>query len=162
MSRRAQPVYMIGVAAELCEVHPQTLRQYERLGLVTPARVGRKNRLYSEEDIARVRQIQRLTQDMGVNLAGVEIILRLLDDMDLLRDEYQSRMDGYVRDVESFLAEAFKNSQAPVRSGGSIIPVPKAEFPSRRWGPAGWEKREAGSLPTISAKDAPPDPSETS
>ncbi|MEQ1936566.1 MAG: MerR family transcriptional regulator, partial [Fimbriimonadaceae bacterium] len=80
-----QPVYMIGVAAQLCNVHPQTLRQYERLGLVIPSRVGAKNRLYSESDILRVRRIQRLTQQMGVNLAGVELILRLLEDMESLK-----------------------------------------------------------------------------
>ncbi len=134
MSQRSQPVYMIGVAAELCSVHPQTLRQYERLGLVTPTRAGKKNRLYSEDDIARVRQIQRLTQDMGVNLAGVEIILRLLDDMSDLQTEYQTRMDDYVREVERFLSEAFRNSNAPVRSGGSIIPAPKVVFQPRAWG----------------------------
>ena len=85
MRTENQPVYMIGVAAQLCGVHPQTLRQYERLGLVVPARVGAKNRLYSEADIRRVRRIQRLTQDMGVNLAGVELILKLLDDMEEIR-----------------------------------------------------------------------------
>jgi MerR family transcriptional regulator/heat shock protein HspR len=73
---------MAGVAAQLCGIHPQTLRQYERLGLVSPQRAGAKNRLYSENDIRRVKRIQRLTQEMGVNLAGVELILRLLEDME--------------------------------------------------------------------------------
>ncbi|HOP80831.1 MAG TPA: MerR family transcriptional regulator, partial [Armatimonadota bacterium] len=63
-----EPVYMIGVAAKLCEVHPQTLRMYERLGLIRPRRAGTKNRLYSQADIERLQQIQRLTQEMGVNL----------------------------------------------------------------------------------------------
>ena len=71
MKHENQPVYMIGVAAQLCNVHPQTLRQYERLGLVVPSRAGAKNRLYSESDILRVRRIQRLTQELGVNLAVV-------------------------------------------------------------------------------------------
>lgn len=83
---KTEPLYLIGVAARLCEMHPQTLRMYERLGLVQPARIGMKNRLYSEADIERLRQIQRLTQDMGVNLAGVEIILDLLDKMQQLRE----------------------------------------------------------------------------
>ena len=87
-----QPVYMIGIAAKLCNVHPQTLRQYERIGLVIPARVGAKNRLYSERDIHRVRRIQRLTQGLGVNLAGVEIILRLLDQMEETRQDFERHL----------------------------------------------------------------------
>jgi MerR family transcriptional regulator/heat shock protein HspR len=84
------PLYTISIAARLVRIdrpgepiHPQTLRMYERLGLVAPQRVG-KNRLYSERDIERLRQIQRLTQDMGVNLAGVEIILGLLERIETL------------------------------------------------------------------------------
>ena len=76
----AEPVYVISVAAALVGMHPQTLRLYERVGLVKPARRG-ANRLYSDRDIDRLRQIQRLTQDMGVNLAGVEIILRMQDQV---------------------------------------------------------------------------------
>src|SRR5438128_1072983 len=82
------PVYVISIAARLVEMHPQTLRLYERLGLLKPARQG-LNRLYSEYDIARLRQIQRLTQDMGVNLAGVEIILNLLEKIEELQDELE-------------------------------------------------------------------------
>ena len=77
-----EPLYTISIAAKLIRIerpdeplHPQTLRMYERLGLVTPQRVG-KNRLYSDYDVQRVRQIQALT-DLGVNLAGVEIILEI-------------------------------------------------------------------------------------
>lgn len=80
------PVYVISVAAELVSMHPQTLRLYERVGLMKPARRG-SNRLYSERDIDRLRQIQRLTQDMGVNLAGVEIILNLLQQVNELQQE---------------------------------------------------------------------------
>ncbi len=81
-----EPVYVISVAADLVSMHPQTLRLYERVGLVKPARRG-SNRLYSERDIDRLRQIQRLTQDMGVNLAGVEIILNLLEQITQMQDE---------------------------------------------------------------------------
>lgn len=81
-----EPVYVISVAADLVSMHPQTLRLYERVGLVKPARRG-SNRLYSERDIDRLRQIQRLTQDMGVNLAGVEIILNLLEQINQMQDE---------------------------------------------------------------------------
>jgi MerR family transcriptional regulator/heat shock protein HspR len=82
-----EPVYLISVAARKCGLHPQTLRLYERLGLIQPHRVGNSKRLYSEADIARLRRIQRLTQQMGVNLAGVEIILRLLDRIEQMNRE---------------------------------------------------------------------------
>ena len=81
-----EPVYMIGVVASLTQMHAQTIRLYERLGLVTPLRRN-KNRLYSEADVERLRQIRRLTQDMGVNLAGVEVILDLLDRLERLQGE---------------------------------------------------------------------------
>ena len=94
---REEPLYLISVAARLCEVHPQTLRLYERMGLIKPQRIGRKNRLYSDADIRRLRQIQRFTQDMGVNLAGVEVILNLLQQMDELRRHMEQEMD-HMRD----------------------------------------------------------------
>lgn len=125
MRRTNQPVYMIGVAAELCGVHPQTLRQYERLGLVAPSRVGAKNRLYSDEDVARVRRIQRLTQQLGVNLAGVEIILRLLDDMEDMRLDLEQQMTEYAAEVERRVQQMLANTTAPVRADEPLLPVPK-------------------------------------
>lgn len=119
---------MIGVAAELCKVHPQTLRQYERLGLVVPARVGSKNRLYSETDIERVRQIQRLTQELGVNLAGVEIILRLLDDMESIRVDFDDQIQNYIKEVEQRFQAYIANSNAPIRTDAPSFPVPKIEL----------------------------------
>ena len=80
------PVYMIGVVAELTQMHAQTIRLYERLGLVTPKRKN-KNRLYSESDVERLRQIRRFTQDMRVNLAGVEVILNLLEKLEQTQEE---------------------------------------------------------------------------
>ena len=120
-----RPVYMIGVAAELCGVHPQTLRQYERLGLVVPSRVGAKNRLYSDEDVLRVRRIQRLTQQMGVNLAGVEIILRLLDDMEDLHRDLEQQMNDYAAEVERRVQSLLANTSAPVRADEPLLPVPR-------------------------------------
>jgi MerR family transcriptional regulator, heat shock protein HspR len=119
-----QPVYMIGVAAQLCNVHPQTLRQYERLGLVVPSRAGAKNRLYSEADIMRVRRIQRLTQELGVNLAGVEIILRLLDDMDDMRTDLERQLSEYVSDAERRIVSMMENTKIPIRKDESLLPVP--------------------------------------
>ncbi|WP_027892979.1 heat shock protein transcriptional repressor HspR, fused homodimer type [Calidithermus chliarophilus] len=79
---KERPVYVISVAAELVDMHPQTLRLYERKGLVKPRRSGGKTRLYSERDVEKLREIRRLTQELGVNLAGVEEIIRLRDELD--------------------------------------------------------------------------------
>ena len=123
-----QPLYMIGVASQLCGVHPQTLRQYERLGLVVPARVGAKNRLFSEADIRRVQRIQRLTQDLGVNLAGVEIILKLLDQMDEARAEMEQMFDEYRQEAERRLQSMMTQSNVPVRKDEPLLPVPKVRW----------------------------------
>jgi MerR family transcriptional regulator/heat shock protein HspR len=80
-----EPYYAIGVAARLVDLHPQTLRYYEARGLVVPQRSRGNMRLYSPHDIERLRKITRLTQELGVNLAGVEIILRLSEQMEALR-----------------------------------------------------------------------------
>lgn len=126
-----QPVYMIGVAAQLCGVHPQTLRQYERLGLVVPNRAGAKNRLYSENDIRRVRRIQQLTQEMGVNLAGVEIILRLLDDMDEMRRDMEQQMEDYVVEAERRIMTLLDNPKTPIRRDERLLPVPNIRLRTR-------------------------------
>lgn len=114
---------MIGVAAQLCNVHPQTLRQYERLGLVIPSRAGAKNRLYSESDIRQVKRIQRLTQELGVNLAGVEIILRLLDEIDDMRRDVEQQMAAYVEEAERRLSSMMLNRNVPIRKDESLLPV---------------------------------------
>ena len=75
------PRYMIGVAAELVGMHPQTLRMYEQKGLVRPGRTAGNTRLYSDADVERLRLIQRLTSELGLNLAGVESVLRLEDEL---------------------------------------------------------------------------------
>jgi len=80
------PVYAISVAAQIAGMHPQTLRQYDRLGLVSPDRTSGRNRLYSLRDIARLREVARLTGD-GVNLAGIQRILALETENDRLRSE---------------------------------------------------------------------------
>lgn len=120
----SQPVYMIGVASKLCGVHPQTLRQYERLGLLNPSRIGSKNRLYSETDVLRVRRIQRLTQQLGVNLAGVEIILRLLDDMDDMRRDMEFQFEEYRVEAERRIQQLLVNSNLPIRRDEQLLPTP--------------------------------------
>lgn len=84
-----EPVYYISVAARLISAHPQTLRMYERAGLVMPRRTPQGLRLYSERDVERLRQIQRLTQELGVNLAGVDVVLKLLDRISDLQAEVE-------------------------------------------------------------------------
>jgi MerR family transcriptional regulator/heat shock protein HspR len=76
-----RPIYMISVAAELVGVHPQTLRLYENKGLVRPKRTPGGTRLYSEADVERLQIVQRLTTEVGLNLAGVELVLRLEDEL---------------------------------------------------------------------------------
>lgn len=85
-----EPVYLISVVAKILEIHPQTLRQYEREGLVAPGRTDGKMRLYSQRDIDKIKMILRLTRDLGVNLAGVDIILRLKDKLDDQDKEIES------------------------------------------------------------------------
>ncbi|MGX7681940.1 heat shock protein transcriptional repressor HspR [Jatrophihabitans sp. DSM 45814] len=79
-------VFVISVAAELAGMHPQTLRQYDRLGLVSPGRTAGRGRRYSARDIARLREVQRLSQEEGVNLAGIKRIMDLENQVDALRD----------------------------------------------------------------------------
>ena len=100
-----EPVYMISIAAKLCEMHPQTLRLYERVGLIKPQRISMKNRMYSDADIERLRQIQRLTHDLGVNLAGVEVILRLLEQMEEMRQHMEEEAERLHAELEAHLRE---------------------------------------------------------
>src|ERR671915_527210 len=81
----ARGVYMISVAAELAGMHPQTLRIYEARGLITPKRSPKNTRLYSQDDVERLRRIQELTNEVGVNLAGVEKVFELESEMDAMR-----------------------------------------------------------------------------
>jgi MerR family transcriptional regulator, heat shock protein HspR len=81
----ARGVYMISVAAELAGMHPQTLRIYETRGLITPKRSPKNTRLYSEDDVERLRRIQELTGELGMNLAGVERVFELEEEMERMR-----------------------------------------------------------------------------
>ena len=105
-----RPRYMISVAAELVGMHPQTLRVYEEKGLVRPQRTAGNTRLYSEADLDRLRLIQRLTTELGLNLAGVEVVMRMEDELRRaraqierlqleMRDEIQNIHKQYRRDL---------------------------------------------------------------
>jgi len=97
-SDHGRPRYMISVAAELVGMHPQTLRIYEQKGLVRPKRTAGNTRLYSDEDIERLQLIQRLTTEIGLNLAGVERVLHLEDELARMRRRID-RMEREMRDT---------------------------------------------------------------
>lgn len=82
-----EPVYLISVVAKILDIHPQTLRQYERENLICPSRSNGRIRLYSQRDIDKIKLILRLTRELGVNLAGVDIILRLKNNVDEMEQE---------------------------------------------------------------------------
>jgi len=103
-----EPVYLISVVAKALNIHPQTLRQYEREGLVTPSRTNGKMRLYSQRDIDRINLILRLTRDLGVNLAGVDIILQFKDKID--------EMENEIEDLRAKLHKAQNSSNIPVKN----------------------------------------------
>src|SRR5579872_3462153 len=85
--------FTISIAAELVNVHQQTLRHYERLGLIEPTRGKGEIRYYSPQDIDRIQQIRRLVEELGVNLAGVEVILNMRDQMERMRREFSETVD---------------------------------------------------------------------
>ena len=97
MSDRSKPLYMIGVVAEMLKVHPQTLRFYEKKGLVRPGRTEGQTRMYSEEDLEEIARLLRLTRDLGVNLAGVEIILKMRRRIIEMQGQIEDLL-GYVRE----------------------------------------------------------------
>jgi MerR family transcriptional regulator, heat shock protein HspR len=123
-----EPVYVISIAARLADVHPQTLRIYERKGLINPARVHNRRR-YSEADIEQCRLIQEMTQDMGINLAGVKMIMDMRERMEGMHARMQSleeELEGLrwsLEDRVRQVRESFRND---------IVPVPRGELVLRR------------------------------
>lgn len=118
-----RPLFMIGIAAELAGVHPQTLRIYERKRLVEPKRTGGNTRLYSENDIERLRLIQSLTQDEGINLAGVVRILELEDERTRLMAEVES-----MREEMRAMKRAIIEEELLATRRTAIVPVPRKYF----------------------------------
>jgi MerR family transcriptional regulator/heat shock protein HspR len=108
---------MISAVAEQYSVHPQTLRLYEREGLLTPSRSEGNTRLYTDEDLERLEVILQLTREFGVNLAGVEIILNMRQKMEMM----QLQMEEFVSSLNSELAIHLQTPEKPERS--SLIPV---------------------------------------
>ena len=89
-----EPCFVISVAARIVGVHAQTLRHYERVGLIWPSRTGGRQRLYSMADIERLRQLKTLTEDMGLNLAGAEVALKLMNRIEELEDQVKQLTDA--------------------------------------------------------------------
>jgi MerR family transcriptional regulator/heat shock protein HspR len=116
-----RPRYMISVAADLVGMHPQTLRIYESKGLVRPQRTAGNTRLYSDADLDRLKLIQRLTTELGLNLAGVEHVLRLEDELRRMR----ARMDRLERDMRAAVEAVHKNYRrdlVPVSQITTLVP----------------------------------------
>ncbi len=121
---RDRALFMISIAAELAELHPQTLRMYERRGLIRPQRSNKRTRLYSMADVERLRRIQELTSELGLNLAGVERVLELEDQLE--------RTQLKVRELEEALVElslrAEEEAERIHRSyRRELVPAPRME-----------------------------------
>jgi len=100
-----EPVYLISVVASILDIHPQTLRQYEKEGLIEPSRTQGRMRLYSQRDIDKIKFVLQLTRKMGINLAGVDVILKLKQQMDAMSTEIQ--------DLREELSKVNRNGSVP-------------------------------------------------
>ncbi|MBI1848470.1 MAG: MerR family transcriptional regulator [Candidatus Rokubacteria bacterium] len=125
MTDRGRPLYMIGVVAEMLKVHPQTLRFYEKKGLVRPSRTVGRTRMYSDEDVQALARLLHLSRDLGVNLAGVEIIVKMRRRMLDMQKQIEDLLD-YVRRTggEVPAATGSEPREALVRAAsGQLRPV---------------------------------------
>ena len=137
-------VFMISVAAELAEMHPQTLRMYEARGLIEPKRSPKGTRLYSHADVERLRRIQQMTADMGMNLAGVERVFELEEQLHAMSAKVrrlEKRAGQLAREVERLeeLRRSLRAEIVPYVRGGAIVratpPQPAFRIPVERRGP---------------------------
>jgi MerR family transcriptional regulator/heat shock protein HspR len=112
-------VFMISVAAELAEMHPQTLRMYEARGLIEPQRSPKGTRLYSHADVERLRRIQQMTAELGLNLAGVEKVIALEDQLEKMRERMRS-LESRARALEQEMAEEVERVRRSFRA--EIVP----------------------------------------
>jgi MerR family transcriptional regulator, heat shock protein HspR len=118
--RKSKGAYMISAVAEMYDIHPQTLRLYEREGLLKPSRTEGNTRLYTEEDLQRLEFILNLARDLGVNIAGMAIILQMRERM----EEMNRQMQEFVRFVQQEVAFRASHAQADPRQG-AIVPIRK-------------------------------------
>jgi MerR family transcriptional regulator/heat shock protein HspR len=126
---RRRGVFMISVAAELAEMHPQTLRMYEARGLITPKRSPKNTRLYSYEDVERLRRIQQMTAHEGLNLAGVETVLLLERELERARAEV-ARMRERAAEIEAQMDRELERVRRSLRA--EIVPYGAYESATRR------------------------------
>jgi MerR family transcriptional regulator/heat shock protein HspR len=126
-------VFMISVAAELAEMHPQTLRMYEARGLITPKRSPKNTRLYSQADVELLRRIQRMTSEEGLNLAGVETVLDLEQRLERMRAEI-ARMRKRAAEMETKMTEELERLRKSI--GGELVPYGAYEPEKMRRAPA--------------------------
>jgi len=125
VTTKSKPLYMIGVVADMLKIHPQTLRTYEKKGLIRPSRTVGRTRMYSPEDVEEIALVTRLTRDLGANLAGIEIILKMRRRMVDMQAQIEDLM-SYVRaDVaQSHDPAARGKGEALVRAAsGHLAPV---------------------------------------
>ncbi len=117
MASREHRLFMISVVSEMLGVHPQTLRLYEREGFIKPRRSGGNTRLYSEDDVEKIEMIMRLTRELGVNLAGVEVILSMREKMETMHREMEETIQQLRQELEHEIRrrEEMKNALVPVR-----------------------------------------------
>ncbi|HEY4365334.1 MAG TPA: helix-turn-helix transcriptional regulator [Bryobacteraceae bacterium] len=126
MAKKSKAAYMISAVAEQYEIHPQTLRLYEREGLLKPSRSEGNTRLYTDDDLERLEVILKLTRDLGVNLAGVEIILNMRERM----EEMQVQIQQFVASLNTEIHQRTRPSAAP-QSATSLIPVIQIRRPKK-------------------------------
>jgi MerR family transcriptional regulator/heat shock protein HspR len=115
-----RPRYMISVAADIVGMHPQTLRIYESKGLIRPKRTAGNTRLYSEADIERLRLIQQLTNDLGLNLAGVEQVMQLQDELERMRRTL-NRMEREMREAISQVHRQYRRELVPWKAPNDLM-----------------------------------------
>jgi MerR family transcriptional regulator/heat shock protein HspR len=118
MAKKSKAAYMISAVAEQYQIHPQTLRLYEREGLLKPSRSEGNTRLYTDQDLERLEVILKLTRDLGVNLAGVEIVLNMRERM----EEMQRQIEEFVSSLNNEINQRARPSAAS-QPGVSLIPV---------------------------------------
>jgi MerR family transcriptional regulator/heat shock protein HspR len=123
---RRRGVFMISVAAELADMHPQTLRMYEARGLITPKRSPRNTRLYSHEDVERLRRIQQMTAEEGLNLAGVETVLTLERELERARGE-MAKLRKRAAELEREMTAELERVRRAMRA--EIVPYGAYENP---------------------------------
>jgi MerR family transcriptional regulator/heat shock protein HspR len=122
MTDTGKPLYMIGVVADMLKVHPQTLRMYEKKGLIQPSRTVGKTRLYSPEDVEEIARLVRLSRDLGVNLAGVEIILKMRRRMIEMQAQIENLMNFVRQDMtETHDQRSPGTGEALVRAASSHL-----------------------------------------